>query len=74
MKWMTLLVILRRAYKVFRIILFYSFVFALLATNLGAYEPEGFNGKLYAAEVAAGGAMTIAPLLFGITAYSSANY
>lgn len=46
--------------------------FALFAANVGAHEPGGFNGKLYAAEVAVGSAMAITPILFGIAAYSSA--
>jgi hypothetical protein len=56
----------------FKRIIIVALVSALLTANAGAYEPGGFNGKLYAGEVAVGSAMTVTPILFGIVAYSSA--
>jgi hypothetical protein len=47
-------------------ILIVALVSALLAANVGAHEPSGFNGKLYAAEIAVGGSMTLAPVLLGV--------
>lgn len=40
--------------------------FAILAVNVGAHEPGGFNGKLYAAEVALGTSLAMIPIGFGI--------
>ena len=48
--------------------------FALFAANVVAHEPGGFNGKLYAAEVAVGGSMTLVPVIWGALAKLSFPY
>lgn len=53
-------------------ILIAALVSALLAVNVGAHEPGGFNGKLYAAEVAVGGSMALTPILLGVAGWTSA--
>jgi hypothetical protein len=47
-------------------ILIIALVSALLTAYAGAYEPGGFNGKLYAAEVSLGTSLAIIPIGFGI--------
>lgn len=49
-------------------------VSALLTANASAYEPGGFSGKLYAAEVAVGGSMTLVPVIWGALAKLSFPY
>ena len=50
----------------FKRILISVVVSALFATAVGAHEPGGFNGKLYAAEVALGSSLAMIPIGFGI--------
>lgn len=47
---------------------------ALFATAASAHEPGGFNGKLYVAEVAVGGSMTLVPVIWGALAKLSFPY
>jgi hypothetical protein len=47
---------------------------ALLVATVYAHEPGGFNGRLYGAEVAVGGAITLAPVIWGGLAKASFPY
>jgi hypothetical protein len=57
-----------------RKILITGLVLALFGAAANAHEPGGFNGKLYAAEVAVGGSMTLVPVIWGGLAKASFPY
>jgi hypothetical protein len=53
-------------------IIIVALVSALLTNTAVAHEPNGFNGKLYTAEVAVGGSMALTPILLGVAGWTSA--
>lgn len=54
-------------------ILIVALVSALLTANAGAHEPGGFNGKLYAGEVAIGLSLALIPVGFGFVSWYAAT-